>query len=265
MSHSHDASIIEYNLRRSPSEYESPLSWLELFMGWMEAELKDRQYWADFDLVWQTRKISEYTVSVANHAYITSTINTQEIPPPRMKHRDIIVDNYRAAGGDLATLQKIGISFITNSAAFKCIEEAFAVREQSFPKIGWCVIELEYRFTYNPLPFFSTLAQTLTPNSERDSPGWLELITDNPFLKGQQKMLHEYRDEFNSATIGRVTVAVHEKPDFIDMHVLYMVTHLTRSDPPPENQARPLLEYFERFLREPTSRAPLSDWQIDRI
>ncbi|KAI0106353.1 hypothetical protein F4776DRAFT_675424 [Hypoxylon sp. NC0597] len=253
MSHSHDASIIEYNLTRSPSQYESPWPWLELFIDWTEAELKDRQYWKDFDITWRGRKISEYTVSVANRTYIISAINTQEIPPPRMKHRDIIVDNYRAAGGDLATLQKIGISFITNPAAFKCIEDAFATRGESFPNIGWRVIELYVGISLH------------IQSSEHNSPGWLELTTENPFLTGQRKMLHEYRDEFDGARIGSVTVAVHEKPDFINMHVLYMVTHLTRSDSPPENQIQPLLEYSEEFLRGFPPRLPLPDWFIDRI
>ncbi|KAI1412713.1 hypothetical protein F5Y13DRAFT_189914 [Hypoxylon sp. FL1857] len=239
MSPSHGASIREYHLTRCPAESEPP--WVELMMDWMEAEHTDKQHWTDFDLRWGERRIGEYTVSVINQAYIVTTINLQVLPPPRIKHRDVLVDNYKAAGGDLATLQRIGVSFITNPAAFDCIQDAFAVRGESFPEVGWRVIDL------------------------RNSPGWLELITSNPFLDGQQKMLYEYRNEFNGARIGKVTVAVNEKPDFVDMHILYMVTHLTRLDPPPQTREQPILEYSEECLREDPRIAPPFDWNIGRI
>ncbi|KAI0836839.1 hypothetical protein F5Y06DRAFT_298071 [Hypoxylon sp. FL0890] len=238
MSHSHGASIREYHIRRLPAESEPP--WRDLMMSLMEPEHKDRHHWTDFDLNWGEMKIGEYTVSVTNHAYIVNAIDTLSLSQPRMKHRDILVDNYKAAGGDLATLQKIGVSFITNPSAYDCVEQAFAVRLQPFPDTGCCVID------------------------ERNSPGWLELVTQNPFLDGQQKMLHEYRSEFNGAIIGKVTVAVREKPNYVDMHVLCMVTHLTRSDPPPDNQEQPLLEYSEEYKRSSPRDRPFFDWNIGR-
>ncbi|KAI1100420.1 hypothetical protein F4804DRAFT_319042 [Jackrogersella minutella] len=117
-------------------------------MQWMEAEHRDRSLWNEYEIRLGQRRISEYTVSVPNNAYLCSSINTRRLPQPRMKHRDMIVDNWISAGGDLANLAKIAVSFITNPAAYDCIQEAFAVRGQEFPNEGWVTIDLVS--TYDP-------------------------------------------------------------------------------------------------------------------
>ncbi|KAI1136364.1 hypothetical protein F5Y05DRAFT_415134 [Hypoxylon sp. FL0543] len=260
MSHSHGASIEDYLLVRQPA-VEEPICFKKM-MDLMGAEHKERHYWTDFELSWGARRMCEYTVSVANHAYIVSQIDTLLLSLPRMKHRDMIVDNYKDAGGDLATLEKIGVSFITNPDARDCIEEAFKARQEVFPATGWRVIELPFF----PLPKDGeAVIRTLTYiNSERNSPGWLELTTGNPFLEGQQKMLREYQREFAGAVIARVTVAVQKKPESVNMHALYMITHLTRSDPPPRSEDQPLLEHSVEYVRRYPRDLPAFDWNFDR-
>ncbi|KAI2471131.1 hypothetical protein F4781DRAFT_429708 [Annulohypoxylon bovei var. microspora] len=241
MSASHGASIRHFHLRRTPAENE-PM-WIENAMEWIGAEHRDRALWDDYQINWGQRRISEYTVSVPNNAYLVSSVNTRSLPKPRMKHRDIIVDNWKAAGGDLAALRTITVTFITNNDAYDCIQEAFGL-SQWFRIIG--------------------------ANIERNSPGWHELITGNPFLEGQQKMLREYRNEFNRARIGRVTIAAHEKSDMVDMYVLNSVTHLTRpsshrqENPEPEpEQPQPgySADYFQQQFPQ---EIQFSDWNNGR-
>ncbi|KAI0880447.1 uncharacterized protein GGS22DRAFT_197507 [Annulohypoxylon maeteangense] len=231
MSISRGASIESFHLSRSPADRE-PL-WIENAMEWMDAEHKDRALWEDMQIEWGRRKISEYTISLPNNAYVVSHINTQDLPRPKMKHRDIIVDNWTAAGGELASLQKIAVTFITNSEAYICIESAFIRLNTHLPPFFLCT----------HIFIFITSTGTLMQNSDRNSPGWRTLVTGNPFLEGQQKMLREYRQQFNRAKIGKVTVAAHEKSDMIDMYLFNMVTHLVhpssipQEDPEPEPEA----------------------------
>ncbi|KAI1090555.1 hypothetical protein F5B19DRAFT_494256 [Rostrohypoxylon terebratum] len=193
MSLSHNLPIRLFGLRRLTTENE-PL-WIEHVLEWTRAEFRDPSYWENFEIRRGDVKICDYTVSAANHLYITSHINIELLPLPRMKHRDMIVDNWRATGEELASLRSIATMFITNEAAMGCIREAFEARGQHGP----------------------------------NSPGWEELVTGNPFVEGQIKMLGEYRNEFNRARIRRITVAVHERTGLFDMHVMNMVTHFTGS------------------------------------
>ncbi|KAI1808651.1 hypothetical protein F4811DRAFT_548656 [Daldinia bambusicola] len=183
MSYSHGRSITDYNLFRVYNDSE-PM-FLRDMLEYMGAE-----YIEDAS-----------DISLPNFAYVINTVNMWYMPEPTMKHRDIIVDNYKAAGGDLSTLRRIGVSFIVNTSVYGCIEAAFAVRGRVFPEIG-----------------------------EPDSPGWRELVRGNPFLRGQQKMLREYSAEFKNARIEKVTVAARGKNDLIDIHLLFMVTHLAHDE-----------------------------------
>ncbi|KAI1454608.1 hypothetical protein F4805DRAFT_477337 [Annulohypoxylon moriforme] len=223
------ASIESFHLRRSPAESE-PL-WIENAIEWMGAEYTDRALWQDLQIKWGQRKISEYTVSLVNNAYVVSHINTQTLPSPKMKHRDIILDNWKAAGGELASLQKIAVTFITNNEAYVCIESAFGVRGIPLPDFGWVVVDLYVQ---------------KKSRLDHDSPGWRELITGNPFLEGQQKMLRENKHQMNRAKIEKVTIAAHEKSDMIDMYLFNIVTHLVHPsgdqqedlEPEPEEQSQ---------------------------
>ncbi|KAI1207796.1 uncharacterized protein F4807DRAFT_462240 [Annulohypoxylon truncatum] len=226
MSTSWGASIESFHLRRSPAERE-PL-WIENVMEWIGADHRDTALWENSQIKWGHRNISDYTVSLANNTYVVSHINTETLPAPKMKHRDIIVDNWKAAGGELASLRKIAVTFITNHEAYECIE-----------------------------------------NADPNSPGWRALITGNPFLEGQKKMLREYRQEFNRARIERVTVAAHEKSDMIDMYLFNLVTHLVRPsgnsqdddpEPEPEPEQSPPISTHDYFHQQFPQGTWFSDW-----
>ncbi|KAI1483742.1 hypothetical protein F4774DRAFT_425452 [Daldinia eschscholtzii] len=216
MSRSHGRSIHEFGLTRG--NFDEPPIWLYDIMEYMGAEEPiERSSWQNLQVKWRHLRVTEYNISLPNFAYIFNTVNMQCMPPPRMKHRDLIVDNYRAAGGDLATLRRIGATFIANMAVYECIQLAFAVRGEAFPDTNHIVIDLS-----RPPP--------LKCSSEPNSHGWYELTTGNPFIIGQQKMLDEYRDEFKNARIEKVTVAAHEKSQMFNVHLLFMVTHLAREE-----------------------------------
>ncbi|KAK6953359.1 hypothetical protein Daesc_005662 [Daldinia eschscholtzii] len=207
MSRPHGRSIHEFGLTRC--DFDEPPMWLYDIMEYMGAEEPiERSSWQSLQVKWRHLRVTEYNISLPNFAYVFNTVNMQCMPPPRMKHRDLIVDNYRAAGGDLATLRRIGATFIANMEVYECIELAFAVRGEAFPDTNHIVIDLYKRLAH----------------------GWYELTTGNPFIIGQQKMLHEYKSEFNNARIEKVTVAAHERSEMFNVHLLFMVTHLTREE-----------------------------------
>ncbi|KAI0848820.1 hypothetical protein F5Y00DRAFT_262292 [Daldinia vernicosa] len=192
---SHGRSIRQFFLTRDISDNE-PM-WLDDMMGYMGIDNPDRNLWQSLCIKWGARDVAWYSVSIPNFAYIVHAVNMDILPEPRMKHRDMIVDNYKAAGGDLATLQRIGVTYINHAEAYDCIEAAFISRSLGFPDMGYSI-------------------------------GWDELVVDNPFLEGQISMLKEYSEEFNNARIGRVTIAAHGLYVSRNTHLVHMVTHLTR-------------------------------------
>ncbi|KAI1442328.1 hypothetical protein F5Y02DRAFT_430063 [Annulohypoxylon stygium] len=248
MSVSHNRSIRRFGLRRLGSDTE-PL-WIEHILEWIHAEFRDPAYWENLEIRRGDVRICEYTVSPANHLYVTNHVNLTSLPAPRMKYRDMIVDNWRNAGEDLGALRKIATMFITNEDAMGCIQEALEARGQQLPETGWTVVNL------------------------RNSPGWDELCTGNPFVEGQSRMLREYRNEFNRARIGRITVAVHERSELFEMHVMNMVTHFTRStghrrqnqpatSQPESSQAGPSQGYSQDYAQQQFPEGvQFSNWNI---
>ncbi|KAI8956562.1 hypothetical protein F5Y11DRAFT_361615 [Daldinia sp. FL1419] len=215
-SFSHGRHVVDYHLRRN-SVGEEPLYLDEMLDLMAVEEPVDAASWDHFNLTWGYRKVSLYSVSLPNLTYIVHSINVNYMAPPRMKHRDMIVDNYKAAGGDLATLKRIGVSFITNQSAYDCVYDAFTARGIRMPEKGSSNVGSVVELVRNRLFL-------ITPNSC----GWKDLVVENPFIVGQRKMLLEYAREFNNARIEKVTVAAHERPSILEGHLLFMVTHLTR-------------------------------------
>lgn len=141
MPSSHGRSIGQYYLTRDSFGNE-PL-WLDEMQEYMEVDnATDTNTWETLFIRWGARTVTSYSVSLPNFAYVVHSVAMSNMPRPRMKHRDIIVDNYRAAGGNLATFQRIGVSFINNTSAYDCIEAAFAARGLQFPDLGSMVINL---------------------------------------------------------------------------------------------------------------------------
>ncbi|OTA99965.1 hypothetical protein M426DRAFT_27018 [Hypoxylon sp. CI-4A] len=228
MSESHNKSIADFELYRV-TDLEKPI-WFDIIKGCaeLEAMANGADDWSHYKITTGLQAISKYSVSISTGAYFVGNINLsrESRPAPVMKHRDMMVDNFKAAGGDLATLRKIGIGFIINEPAFNCIARAFAARKEPFPDAKCTAINLvQYLFP----------CQISLINSVPGSTGWLELVTDNPFINGQQKMLREYASEFNGARIKSITAVANGKPDMIDINLLYLITHLTYSPPPSPN------------------------------
>lgn len=134
MSNSHGDPIELYSLRRHANQRQPP--WLERMMDCMKAERRNPYSWDHYIVKYATEVISEYTISLDNYSYFTTKISLLETPAPQMKHRDMIVDNYTDAGGDLGTLRCIGVNFVTNNEAYECIQDAYATKGLEFPTSG---------------------------------------------------------------------------------------------------------------------------------
>ncbi|KAI4861225.1 hypothetical protein F4820DRAFT_452120 [Hypoxylon rubiginosum] len=180
-----------------------------------------------------TLLVYEYTVSVLNQAYFFTYDNTPYLREPKMKHRDMIVDNYKKAGGTLSTLRRIGVNLVTNYEVYLSIQNAFDAKGLEFPASG--------------------SVRTDCPTE----PGWLELIANNELIHDQRRMLDEYRDELGGVTIDKVVVVANGVSS-IGMHNLYMATHLKRQQPhiTPTAPEKPLLQptSHRRSGRGPSKR-----------
>lgn len=230
-----------------------------------------------------TLLVYEYTVSVLNQAYFFTYDNTPYLREPKMKHRDMIVDNYKKAGGTLSTLRRIGVNLVTNYEVYLSIQNAFDAKGLEFPASGSVRTELvrtpEFPI-YRRLPVFHALilnpiqyvkipvnrnqiigaSESLVPlthSSCPTEPGWLELIANNELIHDQRRMLDEYRDELGGVTIDKVVVVANGVSS-IGMHNLYMATHLKRQQPhiTPTAPEKPLLQptSHRRSGRGPSKR-----------
>jgi hypothetical protein len=132
----------EYGLKREEVEYD-PFScpdFLEEFVG--ETEWKS---WAITRIddgsgktPYSDKKINTYATSVERGAYITYSIDTTQGDTqgaPRitdMKHRDLIIDNWLSAGGNLHDLTFVGTSIIINKFGVLAAKHAFLVEGLDF-------------------------------------------------------------------------------------------------------------------------------------
>ncbi|KAI1771551.1 hypothetical protein F4818DRAFT_445240 [Hypoxylon cercidicola] len=97
MSASHGTSIQQYRLERAPTEEEPVFG--NLMPEYMGAVVRTPISWKYFTINKDAQLITEYTVTVVNRAYLTSAINLWHLQQPKMKHRDMIVGNYKTAKG----------------------------------------------------------------------------------------------------------------------------------------------------------------------
>ncbi|KAH9894647.1 hypothetical protein F4778DRAFT_784076 [Xylariomycetidae sp. FL2044] len=114
-------------------------------------------------------------------AYNTSFVNLEESRCP-MRHRDIIVDNWKAAGLHLSRLAAFGYSGITRTDVRQAIDSAMLKATPPQRDSG------ETIFLYS-------------------EPGWADLES-TIFIRGLQKMLQEYSAEFLGAKLNRAWVKV---------------------------------------------------------
>ncbi|KAI5863602.1 hypothetical protein GGS23DRAFT_596113 [Durotheca rogersii] len=86
-------------------------------MRYMGLQNRDRDAWEDFEVMQGDLLVSDYSVSLSNRAYITDVVHMNILPVPRMKHRNMVVDNYKSAGGRLEDVEYFVNRFILNSDA----------------------------------------------------------------------------------------------------------------------------------------------------
>ncbi|KAI0019867.1 hypothetical protein F4780DRAFT_744424 [Xylariomycetidae sp. FL0641] len=97
--------------------------------------------------------MNTYAVSVTERAYVTNFVALQSDDAigsrryTEMRYRDMFVDNYRAAGGNLKTLQWIGTQEVINVPTRTMIFEAFRSRESLYarPDTPTCGLRRSYR------------------------------------------------------------------------------------------------------------------------
>ncbi|KAI1298666.1 hypothetical protein F5Y03DRAFT_409114 [Xylaria venustula] len=146
---------------------------------------------------------NSYLVSPELNSYITTFVElteSDEIGSSRrclMKYRDMMVDNYLHAGGDLKTWQFIGASHIINKPTRFVIEKAFFARGKNSRDRG---------------------SVEILPSNEE----FTDMTLANPFMRGVQGLLREYENEMNKAKMKRVAFIsggtivglVDDEPDF---------------------------------------------------
>ncbi|KAJ3574367.1 hypothetical protein NPX13_g4385 [Xylaria arbuscula] len=125
-----------------------------------------------------------YLISVSLHSYITMYVDltrNETIGSERcsiMKYRDMMVDNYLNAGGDLRTWRYIGVNGITNRVTHHLVTELFQARGGDIRK-----------------PFSVEVA----PGDKE----FADVMVGNPFTRGIQGLLRQYEKEMGHARIKR--------------------------------------------------------------
>ncbi|KAK7747212.1 hypothetical protein SLS62_009154 [Diatrype stigma] len=129
-------------------------------------------------------EINTYAISLSEQAYVTIFVKLtsgEEIGSRRlieMQYRDMIVDNVRAAGGDMGQLRFLGVVMILNEAARASIRRVF----NSVGKNFWSRGTVEVTPGDNPREF-------------------RECLMNNPFARGQQMMMKRWAGETGGAFI----------------------------------------------------------------
>ncbi|KAK5636567.1 hypothetical protein RRF57_012279 [Xylaria bambusicola] len=131
-----------------------------------------------------------YVVSPLLRSYVTMSIRLtkdEEIGSERytkMRYRDMMVDNYLDAGGDLRTWQWMGIANIANIVTRKLMREV-----------------LEGRGIDHKEPPCS--AEVLRGDKE-----FAHVLDGNPFTRGIQGLLRKYEKDMGKAKIKRVIFVI---------------------------------------------------------
>ncbi|KAI0473262.1 hypothetical protein GGR56DRAFT_677273 [Xylariaceae sp. FL0804] len=141
-------------------------------------------------------------------------------PPVRVRHRQLIADNYRHAvaanGGDgsagftsLATLRTIGYSAVVNPATLHAINAVLRDmgRHEDVEEVDEFEIEVRPR-----------------------DRGWALLVEEGPFINGLIKLLEENVEEMGPRAIEKVTITnITDETNMMgeQPYGLYMVAHLT--------------------------------------
>ncbi|KAI1825434.1 hypothetical protein F4861DRAFT_199754 [Xylaria intraflava] len=175
--------IGDYSLVRRTS-YFSYLT-VDFMSRYVDPDGSAKDSWVGF-AVEDTRylNLNTYAVSPQLNAYVTMSvfltygddIGDRRITP--MRYRDMMVDNYLAAGGDLKTWRYIGVHSIVHNPTVKLIEKSF-------------------RETRGGILEASTMEYT------PDTPGFQDVAYLNPFTRGIMNLLQQYKEETGRAKVKR--------------------------------------------------------------
>ncbi|RYO76039.1 hypothetical protein DL766_009587 [Monosporascus sp. MC13-8B] len=206
---SHGSTIEEWGLTRVPDD-EPPF--LEIMKRLMGNKLHSgNTLWKHFKIMKGPHEICRYTVT--DIAYITTNINLDRLSGPRMKHRDMIVDNCKSAGQDLKRLELLGLNCITNEDLYAGVEDEYEVKGMDFDGEDEITAELK-----------RWLMTVQTPGAA----GWSPLTENNALLQGQIKMLNEYTGELGGAKIKKVAVLTNKLASLHFQRGVFMMTFLKR-------------------------------------
>ncbi|RYP16307.1 hypothetical protein DL765_005213 [Monosporascus sp. GIB2] len=234
---SHGSTIEEWGLTRIPDDVPPFLEIMKRLMG--NKLHSGNTLWKHFKIMKGPHEVCRYTVTEI--AYITTNINLDRLSGPRMKHRDMIVDNCKNAGQDLKRLELLGLNCITNEDLYAGVEDAFEVKGKDFDGQGEITAELPR--TQHPVP--RCLAMTrqpvvwplntrlasipmLTRSSTPGAAGWTPLTENNALLQGQIKMLNEYANELGGAKAKKVAVLTKKLASLHFQRGVFMMTFLKR-------------------------------------
>ncbi|KAK7738623.1 hypothetical protein SLS62_011343 [Diatrype stigma] len=218
---SHNRTTIEtYGYVRTADPSEPPyLELMEsLLVGAGNLNSSSGGDWAHFRISLATDssvEICRYSVSRARRSYFTTKIDLDQLGPgsPRMKHRDLVVDNCRSAGVDLRRLRALGLNLVANEEAATAAENAFDARGLEWDGEGDRMADLVRVFTAYAVAVLTA---------------YNRLFDDNPLLIGQVKMLQNYQSEFGGAAIDKISILTRKVPSLQYQRGLFIVSHLRR-------------------------------------
>ncbi|RYP70459.1 hypothetical protein DL769_004948 [Monosporascus sp. CRB-8-3] len=189
--------VEDYGLRRGPFPLDpNDLNYMEPYLGqepynWQsymilplqtDEETKgsedDVDEKEDLGLNW-------YAISLSHEAYSTMYVkltNGDQIGAERlteMQYRDMVIDNVRAAGGDMRAIRFLGTWSIQHRPARAAIAEAFRRAGRDI------------------------LARGVVEVTPEDGPAFLECVRNNPFARGQQALLERHAQETGGAFVER--------------------------------------------------------------
>ncbi|KAI2642154.1 hypothetical protein GGS21DRAFT_487011 [Xylaria nigripes] len=180
--------VAQYGLtRKADRSFDDTL--VDFMDPYVDASEEARKSWRSFRICDPYGEIVEeldtYAVSPRLRAYVTLSVflsmgtgtNAKRLSP--MRHREMMVDNYRAAGGDLKTWRYIGVMEIVN-------EETVAVIAEAFKNAG------------------SHVNHAGSVECEPKSEFYLQVIHRSPFTQGVLNLLRDYKEEMGHAKIKKV-------------------------------------------------------------
>ncbi|KAI1175156.1 hypothetical protein F4777DRAFT_598756 [Nemania sp. FL0916] len=196
--------------RHNATLESTPLDFMEPYTG-PGTFAKYIYAWKGYTIRSQQVELCDYAVSTSLNAYVTQSvfllvdedIDSRRITP--MRYRDMMVDNYLAAGGCLRTWKFIGTQSIINDDT---------------RQLAWeCLFKAQNIVGMPGLQEFS-------PNDK----GYSAALYGNPFTRGIQHMLHKYQRQTGNAKIKKFTfISPCRKPGDADAYPrLHLVVELCR-------------------------------------